>query len=221
MSAPLPGVPPPLRRFASFIVRGPDAPFVLGDLDEAYERDLERGTPAGRAVRRYIWNALGSATSLARARIRMPRFAPSLLDVKLGVRMLRKQPALTAVAIFALSMGIPVGLIPFHMAQVTSATLPFDEGERIVRLHVTDLEHPRVMPRLLRDFDVWCEELTTFQALGAASTEARNVISEDGRVAPVQGSAMTASAFEIVRVAPLLGRPLLESDERPGRPTWS
>jgi hypothetical protein len=33
-----------LRRLARLIVRGPDAPFVLGDLDETMRRDL--GKPA-------------------------------------------------------------------------------------------------------------------------------------------------------------------------------
>ncbi|GMV06519.1 MAG: hypothetical protein AMXMBFR53_27950 [Gemmatimonadota bacterium] len=213
-----PGVPRLLRRLAALLVRGPDAPCVLGDLDEAYTRDVRRGLPAGRAGRRYLRNTLGSAASLARARLRVPHFAPSAVDLKLGVRMLRKQPALTAVAVFALSVGIPVGLLPFHMGQIFSSALPLEEGERIVTLRVRDLEHSRVMPRPLRDYHVWRQELTSFEAIGAAARESRNVMAEDGRVAPVPGAAMTASVFAIVRVAPLLGRPLVESDEVPGAP---
>lgn len=218
MSEPLPGVPRLFRRVASLLVRGEDARFVLGDLDEAYARDVERGIPAGRAARRYLWNTLGSAVSLARARIRVPGFAPSVLDVKLAVRMLRRQPALTAVSVFALSVGIPVGLLPFHMGQIFSSSLPLDEGERIVTLQVRDLEHSNIMPRPLRDFSVWRQELTSFEAIGAAAPESRNIMAEDGQVAPVRGAAMTASAFTIVRVAPLLGRPLVVSDERAGAP---
>ncbi len=218
MLVPRAGVPRLLRRLASLLLHGPDAPYVLGDLDEAYERDIDRGISVAQARRRYLRNALGSAASLAKYRVGLPHFAPSVLDVKLGIRMLRKQPALTAVAVFALSMGIPIGLIPFHMGQVMTTPLPFEEGERIVRLRVHDLEHSGVMPRTLRDFDVWRSELASFEAIGVFTTASRNVASEDGGVAPVQGSAMTASAFEILRVAPLLGRPLLASDERPGAP---
>lgn len=207
-----------LRRLAALLVRGSDAPFVLGDLDEAYAKERSRGMGAARAAGRYLRNALGSALALGLDRLRPPRFAPSLLDVKLGVRMLRKQPALTAVAIFALSMGIPVGLVPYHMAQVMSAPLPFEGGDRIVKLQLIDLETSRVMSRVLRDYQVWREEMGSLRSIAAASAEELNIGSEDGRAAPVRGSAMTASAFDVVRIAPLLGRPLVPSDERPGAP---
>ena len=55
----------------------------------------------------------------------------SWLDVKLGLRMLAKQPGLTGVAIFALAIGIPVGFTPMHAADSLEAPLPVDEGERI------------------------------------------------------------------------------------------
>ena len=93
MSAPPAGVPRLLRRLASVLLRGSDASYILGDLDEAYARDIERGIPVARARRRYLGNALGSAASLARGRMRTPRFGPSLLDLKLSIRMLRKRPA--------------------------------------------------------------------------------------------------------------------------------
>jgi predicted permease len=211
-----PVVPRLLRRLAAILVRGPDAPYVRGDLETAYERDVERGLTVTRARRRYVTNMLVSAVSLAVARLRRPRLGVSILDVKLGLRMLRKHPGLTAVAVFALSMGIPVGLIPIHVQMAISAPLPFEEGERLVRLRNLNLENGRSMPQALRDFDVWRGELTTFEGLGLTSSEERNIASEDGRAAPLQGSAMTASAFDLLRVRPLMGRPLLEDDERPG-----
>ncbi len=33
-------IPVFLRRLAAFLIRGPEAPFVLGDLDDAIECDL-------------------------------------------------------------------------------------------------------------------------------------------------------------------------------------
>jgi len=212
-------VPPRwLRRLAALVVRGPDAPYVLGDLDEAYARERSRGSSRSRSARRYLRNTLVSALSLVRARLRLPQLAPSLLDLKLGIRMLRKQPALTAVAVFALSMGIPVGLVPYHIAQVTSAPLPFEEGDRIVKLIVVDRETSRVRSQVLRDMQVWREELTSVRTLAASSAQERNIAAEDGRAAPVRGSAMTASGFDVARVAPLMGRRLVAADEQPGAP---
>jgi putative ABC transport system permease protein len=54
--------------------------------------------------------------------------------------------------------------------------------------------------------------------LAAVRSNRYNVIGEDGRAEPWQGSVATASTFAIVRVAPLLGRPLIEADERIGAP---
>ena len=45
----------------------------------------------------------------------------SWLDVKLGLRMLIKQPGLTLVAVFALAIGIPFGLLPMHAVDVLQA----------------------------------------------------------------------------------------------------
>ena len=59
----------------------------------------------------------GRADHVHGAPSRIPRPAVSWLDVKLGLRMLVKQPGLTSVAVFALAVGIPVGLAPSHAAR--------------------------------------------------------------------------------------------------------
>ena len=86
---------------ARAILRGPDAPYIIADLEESYTRDLNQGRSAGAARRRYLTNALTSALRLT-ATGRAFGLGASWLDVKLGVRMLLKQPALTIVAVFAL-----------------------------------------------------------------------------------------------------------------------
>lgn len=45
-----------------------------------------------------------------------------------------------------------------------------------------------------------------------------NLITEDGRSGPIGLAEITASDFRVARVAPLLGRPLVETDEQPGAP---
>ncbi|NJD19904.1 MAG: FtsX-like permease family protein, partial [Gemmatimonadetes bacterium] len=109
-------------------------------------------------------------------------------------------------------------LIPFHVAQAFDVTLPFDEGERIVGLRNRDVEADDEASRSLHDFHRWRRELESFEAIGAARTDPYNVISEDGRAAPVRGSEVSASTFDIVRVAPLMGRRLVAADEAPGAP---
>lgn len=53
-----------LRAIAALLMRSPDAPFILDDMDELRERDAARGLPAWRAWWRYGRNLLASAYSI-------------------------------------------------------------------------------------------------------------------------------------------------------------
>jgi predicted permease len=54
--------------------------------------------------------------------------------------------------------------------------------------------------------------------LGAYRTVTRNLEITEGLAEPAFTAEMTASAFRVLRVLPLLGRTLVEADERPGAP---
>ena len=89
----------------------------------------------------------------------------SLLDVKLGLRMLVKQPGLTAVAVFALAVGIPVGLTPSHAARVFETLPPYPEPHELQVLGSFNVETSRRESPYLYDFVQWREQLNTFEAL--------------------------------------------------------
>ena len=209
-----------LRRLAAFVIRGPDAPVVLADLEELFKRDVDRGLSRWQACSRYAFNTIASSYNIWRARRSLfgKSAGASLLDAKLGVRMLRKQPMLTSVAVLALGLGIPASLSPIHTLNSIMAPLPFEDGKRIVGIRNWDLEVNRPAPRSLHDFAVWREELTSFQWVAASRSAAWNVHSDDGRAEPVRGVEMTGSAFDILRVPPLLGRTLAAADEVIGAP---
>lgn len=137
----------------------------------------------------------------------------SALDVKLALRMLRKHPWLTVVAVFALAVGIPVGLAPMHLSSVFDAPLPEDTDHRIWAVRfwyplTSSVPTPRV-----DDFEFWSEELTSFSRLGAFRGSTFNIDSDDGRAPPVPGAQVTASVFDILARPALLGRTLLPSDQ--------
>ena len=69
------------------------------------------------------------------------------------------------------------------------------------------------------DFVAWRGRLRSFGELAALRPLDRNLITDDGRAEPVRGVEISASAFRIARVPPLLGRPLIAEDERPGAPS--
>lgn len=145
-------------------------------------------------------------------------FGVSWLDVKLGVRMLGKEPLLTAVAIVTLALGIPSSLTPVHILGMLDSTFPVEEGERVVGIRNWNVEEDRPDFRPLHSFAAWREELRSFEAIGAARSDPWNVHSEDGRAGEIRGAQVSASVFPMLRVTPLMGRVLLEADEVIGAP---
>jgi predicted permease len=143
--------------------------------------------------------------------------ALSWLDWKLGARMLVKHPALTIVGGLSLAAAIAIGAVGIEVAgELLYKRLPFDEGGRIVRLETQDTAASRVEPRVLHDFAIWRRSLKTVAELGAARVSERNVLTGEGRVEALRVAEITASAFPLTRVPPLLGRPLQPADEMPG-----
>jgi putative ABC transport system permease protein len=141
----------------------------------------------------------------------------SWLDWKLGVRMLVKYPALTFIGGLSLAAAIAIGVIGIELAnELMYKRLPFERGSRIVRLETQDAAASRVEQRVLHDFSIWRRSLKTVTELGAARVSERNVLTGEGRVEVLRLAEITASAFPLTRVPPLLGRPLQPADERQG-----
>ena len=202
-----------LRRLAALLIRGPEAPFIRADMEDAFERDLARGVPVWRARWRYAVNVLASALSVWRERLRPSGFGVSWIDVRLALRMIVKYPGLTCVALFALSIGIPVGIAPAHFASAIEAPFPVEESDRVRALLYWNADRPA--PTTFEDFARWRDTLTSFEALAAWRAASYNVDAA-GTVAPVAGAEVTGSAFAILRVQPLLGRSLHRGDETIG-----
>jgi putative ABC transport system permease protein len=143
--------------------------------------------------------------------------AVSWLDWKLGARLLLKYPALTIVGGLSLAAATALGVVGIEVAgELLYKRLPFDDGSRVVRLETLDTAASRVEPRVLHDFAVWRRSLKTVTELGAVRVSERNVLTGEGRVDPLRVAEITASAFPLTRVRPLLGRPLQPPDEMPG-----
>ena len=143
--------------------------------------------------------------------------AISWLDWKLGARLLLKYPALTIIGGLSLAGAIAIGTVGIEVAdELLYKRLPFDDGARIVRLETQDTAASRVEPRVLHDFAIWRRSLKTVTELGAARVSDRNLLTGEDRVESLPVAEITASAFPLTRVPPLLGRPLQPADEMQG-----
>ncbi len=142
----------------------------------------------------------------------------SWLDVKLGLRTLPKHPMLNLAAVFALAVGIPVGLAPSHLARALKAPLPGDTDDRLRAIRHWDPLSSGVAPTWDADFTFWAQTLRSFSSLGAFRTSSYNVASADGRAAPAAGAQLSSSVFQMLGARPLLGRALEAHDFAAGAP---
>ncbi len=142
----------------------------------------------------------------------------SWLDLKLGFRMLIRHPLLSLAAIFALAVGIPVGIAPAHVAAALEAPLPGDAEHRIWAIRNWDPIATSVYATRYEEFDFFSRELKSFTALAAFRTSFYGVASDDGRAAPVPGVEITSAGFSVLRTKPHLGRTLAPADGEYGAP---
>ena len=146
-----------------------------------------------------------------------PRF--SALDFRLGLRMLRRYPGITIVATVAIAVAVGLGSAYFEgVDKFLNPRLDIPGGDRVVSLLDWNVKRLDVESRSLHDFAIWRAELKTVENLGASNEFIRNLATDDGRVEPVHGAELTANAFRLIGMAPLLGRTLVDRDESPAEP---
>jgi predicted permease len=151
------------------------------------------------------------------ARMRSHRF--SRLDFKVGLRMLARYPGLTLVGTLAIAVAIALGTIYFEAVNKwQNPRLPIRDADRVISIRNWDVSALAPEGRSLHDFAIWRQQVRTVDHLGAAILFVRNLATEDGRVEPVRGAEITASAFRLLATPPLVGRTLTERDEQPSEP---
>jgi putative ABC transport system permease protein len=142
------------------------------------------------------------------------------LDLKLGFRMLAKYPGLTLVGVLGMSVAVTVGALAFTAVNaVTSKSLPVDEGDRIVAIRNVDAQNQdNAEATMLHDLETWRGSLTAVELVNAYRIVPANLVVGSAPPVSVLAAEMTASAFRVTRVQPVLGRYLMAEDEREGAP---
>ena len=141
----------------------------------------------------------------------------SWLDVKLGLRMLAKYPGLSVVSVLGMAVAIAIGAGSYALLDLMlQRDVPLPEGDRIVAIQNSPSSAGDRDRQVLHDFEVWREELTSIGDLGAFTGDRRNLITSDGQVTLEEVAVMTATGFDVARVAPVVGRTLVEADEEEG-----
>ncbi|MGD8341928.1 MAG: ABC transporter permease, partial [Gammaproteobacteria bacterium] len=130
-------------------------------------------------------------------------------DLRLGLRRVLKTPVASLTVVAALSVGIGLCALMFSIiGGAVLPTLPFENGDRIVR----------VSPVSTETYLYWEERQRSFERLGLAARRTVNLSIEGWAAEPVSMAAMSLSTFALLGVEPILGRPFADTDVVPGAP---
>src|SRR5688500_15742960 len=140
-----------------------------------------------------------------------------MLDLRLGGRMLVKHPALTVMATIAVGFAVAVGTVGFEIArQALWPTIPLPDGDAIIALQNWNAAESVRIDASRRDYELWRDGLSTVTDLSAVEVEERSIAVGAGPGQPETVANVTASTFALTRIPALMGRTLLEADERSG-----
>lgn len=189
--------------------------FVVGDLEEEFAKrcdDLEF------AARVWLWwqtlrclvapvrprpSPMGSSqrdsmvrTSFAGLRI-MSRWI-TLSEIRLGLRLIAKQPVLSLTIVLALAIGIGLATIGFTLREaMLQGRLPFANGDRFVRL-VLHSEAEDNVELYLDAYHAIRDTSKSFVHLGAVGDGEYALEGEDGSVEAIRVNLVTPRSFQFL-----------------------
>ena len=136
-----------------------------------------------------------------------------LNDLKYALRMLRKKPGFTAIALVTLAIGIGANTIMFSVVNtLLFRPLPVKDPDRLVRCEFDKFNLVLYEGYLeLRDNNPVFSDLIAHNYIRRTCTLAR-----DGSVRHVDPLYVTANYFEVLGGAPLYGRTFLPEEEVAG-----
>ena len=187
---------------------------------EAYGEDLPRGgLPREEAMRRARMEFGGIERAKEECReARGVTFLQSLAqDIRYGLRMLRKSPGFTAVAVLTLALGIGANTAIFSVVNsVILQPLPFSQANLLVVIGETSPGTPGfpTFPSYesYPNFLDWQNQARSFSAMGAYQYSDM-ALTGDAEPTVIHGTLASSGIFRTLGATPLLGRALEPSDD--------
>src|SRR5882672_1940889 len=141
-------------------------------------------------------------------------------DLRYGVRMLVKSPAVTLVAIIALTLGIGANTALFSVVNaVLLRSLPYGDAERLAIVwenRKSGTGNPQNTINLGNFYD-WKDQNSVFVDMAAFFDRNLNLTS-DGEPEEVPGQIATTNLFSVLGVNAFKGRTFTADDGKPGEP---
>ncbi len=140
-------------------------------------------------------------------------------DIRYTLRMWARNPGFTAAAVLTLALGIGANTTMFSVVNATLLRpLPFPEPDRLATLWRGVVNQPdRFNIVSMPAFKDWRDQSRTFESMAIFDSAGRGYnLTGEGVAEQVSGVRVTASFFDVLGVAPLLGRTFRPEEEMPG-----
>jgi putative ABC transport system permease protein len=140
-----------------------------------------------------------------------------MADIRFGLRLLRRNPEVTAIAVLAMAIAIGMAGTVFSVVNaVLIQPLPFAEPERLVALWQVDPSNAALWrPVAAGNYSDWQQMSASFEKAGAAVSISKTLTSFDEPDTPLMQAA-SAGYFEALGVQPMIGRSFSAEEDRPG-----
>jgi len=137
-------------------------------------------------------------------------------EVRLGLRLIVKQPILSATIILALATGICLATMGFTFRdEALNATLPYRAGDRFARFFIFNRDGARLDLDLDR-YHAFRDRAQSFEHIGAAGGRPFTVQHGPNEVESINGGLITPRSMSWLDAAPILGRNLIPADGETG-----
>ncbi len=140
-------------------------------------------------------------------------------DVRYGVRLLRRSPGFTTVALLCLAVGVGATALVFSAINgLLLQALPYEAADRVVVVHTVNVkqdvpENGRVS---WANFLSWRASSRAFGNLGVWNRGVVDVSVPGGDMITVAAAAVSPAVFPVMRLTPALGRAFVEADQQFG-----
>ena len=229
--------PPRLAEWSLAVLLPPeDRDDVLGDLHERFlQRCDASSVPVAtvwywihvlRCVPRLLWfrarlrnRGLDGRRPLSVASASKSSAATLLVDLRYALRILVREPALSATAVAILALGVGATTTMFSISHGMLRDLPIEDAQQLVGVDMADPVSGEMRMGLgLEDFTVLRSQQTVLEDLAAFDENTFQLAGMDDSPERRSGAAISPQTFPLLRVQPILGRGLIQADEEPGAP---
>jgi predicted permease len=191
---------------------------IRSHLDEAIRDRIARGeTPdEARANALREFGNVGLVKEVTREMWGWASLERLMQDLRFGLRMLRKNPGFSLIAILTLALGIGANTVIFSVINsVLLRPLPYPDPDKIIVVRETKLPEitdSQVSPAA---FLAWQKQNTVFAPLEAITVKFYN-LTDETNPERVRGMPSTHGFLPMLGMRPMIGRNFLPEEDRPG-----